>query len=162
MEHPYNHVQISKKKNQKRVIVSTLCQGREPRTSQKRSHWGRFLSCILIWGRLRSFFIVWVFRPGCFFQTTTEKHPGLQNLRTLFLQVVFNRRCWKSGVWFFQHLVFEHPRLGTWHHFIGGAWNSGAHSWLFSKIQKWAENIQEWEHPCLWDLIWLVAWAAIF
>ena len=30
-EHPYSHVQISKKKLQKRVIVSTLCQGREPR-----------------------------------------------------------------------------------------------------------------------------------
>ena len=41
----------------------------------------------------QSFFTVWVFLPGCFIQTTTEKHPGFQNLRTPF----FSLYC--VGVW---------------------------------------------------------------
>ena len=67
----------------------------------------------------------------------------------VFLNQYVLRLFFIGGVGFFQHLVFEHPRLGTWHHCIGGAWNSGAPSLFFSKIQKWVENIQEWEHPCL-------------
>ena len=31
---------------------------------------------------VRLFFMVWVFLPGCFFQTTTAKHSGFQKLRT--------------------------------------------------------------------------------
>ena len=41
--------------------------------------------------------------------------PRFQNIQEYeHSLVVFYRGCWKSGVWFSQHLVFEHPRLGTW------------------------------------------------
>ena len=49
------------------------------------------------WTDLRSFFIVWVFRPGCFIQTTTEKHPGFQNLRTPFFSL-YSVGVWVRGV----------------------------------------------------------------
>ena len=56
---------------------------------------GTFWRTFFLW--FRSFFIVWVFRPGCFIQTTTEKHPGFQNLRTPFFSL-YSVGVWVRGV----------------------------------------------------------------
>ena len=41
--------------------------------------------------------------PWCFEKYTPEKYPRYKKRP----KVVFYRRCWKSGAWFCQHLIFE-------------------------------------------------------